>query len=532
MATQTIRVCTPLVAGPYTANVQEDGSNTNAFSALTLTVEANTSFWTFPVTAATAGLYAFQVLSGSTVVAYGWFFSDTDATVTIQDSSSREIDAIKNKTDQLTFTIANQVDSNALTGGGSGLDAAATRAALGLASANLDAQLADLPTVSEFNARSLAAADYFVVSDYTAPANSDIAAILVDTNELQTNQGNWTTATGFSTHSEADVVTAIGTGSTLTTLATQASVNIIDDFLDTEVAAIKAKTDQFVFTVAGQVDANALSGGGSGLDAAATRAALGMAAANLDSQLADLPTVSEFNARSLVAADYFVVTDYTAPDNTSITSILVDTNELQTNQGNWLTATGFSTHSAADAASAVWGAGTRTLTGFGTLVADVVSGVWAATTRTLSAFGFTPSLHADYDAAKTAATQTSVNDLPTNAELATALGTADDAVLAAIAALNNLSSAQVSSLLTTLKTDLSTDHGVGAWTTADVSALATSVAVAAVKADTLIAKNAAVPVLGTISNAGTATESYTYGGVTVTYAGLDEDGNRSGVTIT
>jgi hypothetical protein len=40
------------------------------------------------------------------------------------------------------------------------------------------------------------------------------------------------------------------------------------------------------------------------------------------------------------------------------------------------------------------------------------------------------------------ASQTSVDDLPTNAELATALGTADDATLAAIAALNNLSSAQ------------------------------------------------------------------------------------------
>jgi hypothetical protein len=38
---------------------------------------------------------------------------------------------------------------------------------------------------------------------------------------------------------------------------------------------------------------------------------------------------------------------------------------------------------------------------------------------------------------------TAVADLPTNAELATALGTADDAVLAAIAALNNISTAQV-----------------------------------------------------------------------------------------
>lgn len=40
------------------------------------------------------------------------------------------------------------------------------------------------------------------------------------------------------------------------------------------------------------------------------------------------------------------------------------------------------------------------------------------------------------------ASQTSVDDLPTNAEFATALGTSDDAVLASIAALNNLSSAQ------------------------------------------------------------------------------------------
>lgn len=34
---------------------------------------------------------------------------------------------------------------------------------------------------------------------------------------------------------------------------------------------------------------------------------------------------------------------YTAPDNASITLILADTNELQLNQGDWLTATGFST---------------------------------------------------------------------------------------------------------------------------------------------------------------------------------------------
>lgn len=45
-------------------------------------------------------------------------------------------------------------------------------------------------------------------------------------------------------------------GGALTSLATQASVNTIDDFLDTEIAAIKAKTDQLTFGVANQVNAN------------------------------------------------------------------------------------------------------------------------------------------------------------------------------------------------------------------------------------------------------------------------------------
>jgi len=47
------------------------------------------------------------------------------------------------------------------------------------------------------------------------------------------------------------------------------------------------------------------------------------------------------------------------------------------------------------------------------------------------------------DSVATRASQTSVDDLPKNAELASALASADDAILAAIAALNNVSAAQV-----------------------------------------------------------------------------------------
>jgi len=62
--------------------------------------------------------------------------------------------------------------SNFKATGFSTLDAAGVRTAVGLASANLDTQLADLPTVAEFEARTIVSADYFVVGDYTAPLDA------------------------------------------------------------------------------------------------------------------------------------------------------------------------------------------------------------------------------------------------------------------------------------------------------------------------------------------------------------------------
>lgn len=56
------------------------------------------------------------------------------------------------------------------------------------------------------------------------------------------------------------------------------------------------------------------------------------------------------------------------------------------------------------------------------------------------------------------ASQTSVDDLPTNAELATALAAADDAVLAAIAALNNLSSAEAQAAALAALVSIHLDH--------------------------------------------------------------------------
>jgi hypothetical protein len=70
------------------------------------------------------------------------------------------------------------------------LDAAGIRTAVGLASANLDTQLADLPTVAEFEARTLVAANYF------DPAADTVANV--------TTVGSVTTKTGYALTSDYD----------------------------------------------------------------------------------------------------------------------------------------------------------------------------------------------------------------------------------------------------------------------------------------------------------------------------------------
>lgn len=213
-------------------------------------------------------------------------------------------------------------------------------------------------------------------------------------------------------------------GAGLTALATQASVNTIDDFLDTEVAAIKAKTDNLpsdpadasdiassfstvnstLSTIAGYIDTE-VSTIVTQTSAASIRTAVGLASANLDTQIGTLATYLD----------------------TEIAAILADTNELQTD----------------------WANGGRL-----DLLIDAIN----AKTTSL------PSDPADASviAGRFDTLDTSVADLPTNAELATALAAADDAVLAAIAALNNLSAAQVNAeVVDALATDTYAEPGQG-----------------------------------------------------------------------
>ena len=130
-----------------------------------------------------------------------------------------------------------------------------------------------------------------------APNNASITSILADTNELQTNQGDWATAdvSGIETKVEADArqVLLIAEAD-----ATQADIAALNDFDPTS-------------------------------DAVANVTLVATTTTNSDMRGTDGANTTTPNT--------------VAPDNTSIAAILIDTNDLQTNQGNFATATGFST---------------------------------------------------------------------------------------------------------------------------------------------------------------------------------------------
>lgn len=167
------------------------------------------------------------------------------------------------------------------------------------------------------------------------------------------------------------------------TRASQTSVDTIDDFVDTEVAAIKAKTDQLTFSTSNRVDAQVfgmeagtvtaaaiatdaidadaiktdavteIQSGLSTLTAAGVRTAVGLSSANLDTQLGTLATAS---ALSTVAG--YVDTEVAAIK--TVTDKVSTALESDGGAGYQFTTTALenapsgSGASAADIADAVW----------------------------------------------------------------------------------------------------------------------------------------------------------------------------------
>lgn len=221
------------------------------------------------------------------------------------------------------------------------------------AGASVSADIADLPTVSEFEARTIAAADYTIVSDLpTVPSAADIkTAIEADgskldhlwemteddggvrrltTNALEQAPTGDSAPTAAAIRAEIDanstqlaaILTDTGTTlpGTLATIAGYIDTEVAATLaaVDTEVAAIKAKTDNLpaspaatgaAMTLTAAYDAAKTAATQTSVDDLPTNSELATALAGADdavlTAIADVPTVAEFNARTLVAASYF-----------------------------------------------------------------------------------------------------------------------------------------------------------------------------------------------------------------------------------
>lgn len=244
------------------------------------------------------------------------------------------IDAIKNKTDSLTFTVAGNVDSNpqswddTLLSVSSPFDDVATAVALATVDGNVDAILIDTSTTipaqisglndlstADIDARLAAIGlDHLVSASVTGTDITDnsIVAKLVSssatadwddyantTDSLQAirDRGDsaWVTATGFAT--SAALATAqsdldILTGSDGVTLATSqpnyAPNTVVPDAAGTA-AGLHSTTDGLISAL-------------NDLDAAGVRSAVGLASANLDTQLGYITDYSAYGLTILSGA--------------------------------------------------------------------------------------------------------------------------------------------------------------------------------------------------------------------------------------
>lgn len=165
-----------------------------------------------------------------------------------------------NSTTQITAGVSLGVDHDAVTGlnlvtvvatGGNGF-AAGTDYHLVITTGTVDSVSVVGEVVGRFTLqRSAAAVDLANATDGLGAIKTETASIQADTNDIQTripaalvsgridaSVGAMATDVLTSTALATSAVTEIQSG-----LATAAALTIVDDFLDTEIAAIKAKTD-------------------------------------------------------------------------------------------------------------------------------------------------------------------------------------------------------------------------------------------------------------------------------------------------
>lgn len=168
-----------------------------------------------------------------------------------------------------TFQIEAEVDSNSVSNIGAGVITAAAIAtdaidadAIADNAINAAAIATGAITSAKFAAGAIdaaaIAADAIGASELAADAVAEIADAVWDEDATgHQTQGTFGQAIG-DPGADTDTIWALANtnlNATVSSRASQTSVDTVDDFLDTEVAAIKAKTDQLTFGTANRVDA-------------------------------------------------------------------------------------------------------------------------------------------------------------------------------------------------------------------------------------------------------------------------------------
>jgi len=245
-----------------------------------------------------------DVCIGQTVWAFGstqGYWQDLIITDYVAATKTATVDGwVVTPSGTISYKVA--MTAPASGSGSGGLDAAGTRAALGMASANLDTQLSGLSTkldtIDDFVDTEIAAikaktdnlpsdpadesliiaATDAIMSRIGAPVgasiSADVAGVQADTDNIQTRLpaalvgGRMDASVGAMA---ANTMTAAAAAADLTTelqsgLATAAALATTDGKVD----GIKAKTDSLTFTTAGMVDAAIKRVGNTTLNAAGT----------------------------------------------------------------------------------------------------------------------------------------------------------------------------------------------------------------------------------------------------------------------
>ncbi|MCA0032757.1 hypothetical protein [Mesorhizobium sp. B263B2A] len=253
-----------------------------------------------------------------------------------------------------------------------------------------------------------------------------------------------------------DVAAIAGTAQTARDIGASVIAASVTGLTASDVGAIKTKTDSLTFTVGGVVDSNVVDWKGATAPAMTGDAFARIGAPAGASVSADVAAVKVDTAAIKVQTDKVTFT----------VSNQVDVNVL-----DWKSATAPAMTGDAFARIGAAGAGLTALgdTRIAHLDADVSS--------RLAASGYTAPLDAagvrSAVGLASANLDTQLDALPTNAELTTALAGADDATLAAIAALNNLSAAQVKTQADQALADASVTSVRMAHLDADVSSRST-----------------------------------------------------------